>query len=307
MHVSAEGKWATIGFLANRSQDKAVFGYKITDPNRLIRMAPKDGADELLFSWSVAMDANQVIVGASGTDDSIGSGSAYVFDLKTGRQVRQFTAPRTVKGTSLFGAAVAMSRKYVVIAASAATIEDKVEAGAVYIYARKTGRYLGRVVSPRPSEHAVFGSAVAISGHQVVVGAPRSPDGDGKGYAYVFDLRTKRLLGNLAVAREDRKDWFGASIDVGNGIIVVGAPGTSWKEKNGPVGVAYVFDVKSWKPLMKLQRDGSTPHTLFGRSVAVAGQQILVGEPFAPGEEKADKKQGAVHIFTLPSKDRGGE
>jgi hypothetical protein len=306
MHVSAEGKWATIGFLANRSQDKAVFGYNITDPNRMVRMAPKDGAEEMLFSWSVAMDAYQVLVGASGTDDNIRSGSAYLFDLKTGRVVRQFTAPRTVKETAVFGAAVAMSRKYVVIAASAATIEDKVEAGAIYIYARSTGRYLGRVVSPRPSEHALFGAVIAISGHQVVVGAPRSPDGDGKGYAYVFDLRTKRLLGNLTVAREDRKDWFGASLDVGNGIIVVGAPGTSWKE-NGPVGAAYVFDVKSRKPLVKLQREGSTPHTLFGKSVAVAGQRILVGEPFAPGEKGNGRKQGAVHVFKLPSKDRGSE
>jgi hypothetical protein len=248
------------------------------------------------------MEGSHVLAGASIAAPGGGGGTAYLFSLEDGKQIRRFLSPQSQEGYTSFGCAVAMSRKYVVVGAKASHVDGREEAGAVHIYNRKTGKYLRKVVSVNPAPNSLFGAILAISGDYLVIGEPQSWREDRPGKAYVYDLGDFRMLGELRVAREtDRADNFGSSMDVADGLVIIGAPGGSPLDGEcRPKGAAYLFDLKTRKPRAKLLPEVRAEGTLFGRSVAFARQRMLVGEPTVDGEEN-EKDQGVVHVFTLPS------
>jgi hypothetical protein len=157
--------------------------------------------------------------------------------------------------------------------------------GAVYVYEKPAGGW-GNVVQTAEltgSEGGPFGPAVAISGDTIVVGS----DGNG-GDAYVFVkpsggwrnmTETALLTGGVS------GDAFGNSVAIDGDTIVVGAQAT---EVNGNQyqGVAYVF-VKpptGWASTSafnaELTSSDGTYYDLFGASVGISGQTVVVGAPF---------------------------
>jgi len=73
-------------------------------------------------------------------------------------------------------------------------------------------------------------------------------------------------------------DYFGVSVDLDGGFVLVGAPGD---DDNGPFsGSAYLFDATTGQQLGKLlASDGATADD-FGRSVALDGDRAVVGAPY---------------------------
>jgi hypothetical protein len=145
-----------------------------------------------------------------------------------------------------------------------------------------------------PNETAAAGSygwSVAIGGGLIVVGAP----GEGfatstpytTGHVFVFNATTHAQVAvlsspNAQVWYNDSRDWtdeFGASVAVGNGYIVVGAPGenaSGWLA----AGHVYVINASTGATRM-LESPYPQGGGFFGRSVAISGNYIVVG---APGE-----------------------
>jgi hypothetical protein len=141
-----------------------------------------------------------------------------------------------------------------------------------------------------------FGNCVAVSGDTMVVGAWRDDDlGDSSGSAYVFVrnggvwVQQQKLT---APAPEGAPgDSFGVSVAVDGNTVVVGADHAT--VGGNRTGAAYVF-VRSggaWLFQQRLTAGDAALGDLFGRSVAISGNTVVVG---APGEGAA---AGAAYIF----------
>ena len=152
----------------------------------------------------------------------------------------------------------------------------------------------------------VFGSAVAIDGDTIVVGA--AGDDAERGSAYVFvkpaagwaDLtETAKLTASDGAAL----DWIGYSVAIDGDTIVVGAPGGPTGPTTVP-GAAYIF-VKpgtSWANMTqtaKLTASDASIDDRFGISVAISGDTVVVGAGL--DDIGTNDFQGSAYVFVKPS------
>lgn len=91
-----------------------------------------------------------------------------------------------------------------------------------------------------------------------------------------------------------RDDGIGQSVDVDGDWAVVGAPEV--ENGNGSTGavIVYRFDGSLWRQEVRLTPSSSSKVNLFGYSVAISGNTILVG---APDSSASSLKVGAVFVF----------
>jgi choice-of-anchor B domain-containing protein len=138
---------------------------------------------------------------------------------------------------------------------------------------------------PGPSLDA-FGAAVAVTEDEVLIGEPQNSTEPG----YVFIYRKMngqwREHARLKASDGEPGDGFGAGIVIEGNRMVVGA-------FRQPHGNAYVFERGadgSWQETAKLGLENPTGMTVFGISVALRGDEILVGAP-------ATDQAGVVHLY----------
>ncbi|MCA9256895.1 MAG: FG-GAP repeat protein, partial [Phycisphaerales bacterium] len=89
-------------------------------------------------------------------------------------------------------------------------------------------------------------------------------------------------------------DEFGSSVDIDNGVIVVGAP---WASDNGSMsGAAFIFERPNgeWNRTQRLAADLGRPEDKFGYRVAILGDTLLVT---APGVDISEGHVGATYVF----------
>ncbi|MBW3589708.1 MAG: FG-GAP repeat protein [Actinobacteria bacterium] len=144
-----------------------------------------------------------------------------------------------------------------------------------------------------------FGNHVAVSGDTAVVGAPHPHVHVGAGAAYVFTrvgdtwIEQAKLTASDAAAR----DRFGWSVAISGDTIVVSA---LWDDVgiNEDQGSAYVFtkNAGKWTEQAKLTASDGVPLDQFGFSVAVSGDDVIVGAK-SLGEEFGVPPQGSAYVF----------
>ena len=175
--------------------------------------------------------------------------------------------------------------------------------GAAYVFTRDARGWTqsGKLTASVRRDDAGFGHAVAVHGDTIVVGAyeedhpyPPNVDIGDVGAAYVFTkpangwadmTQTARLIGS----NTGDGDEFGSSVAVYGETIVVGAP----ERGPGGDGSAYIFTKPgdAWTDSEETaELKGASVGGRFGRSVAVYGDTVVVGEPEADG--------GAAYVFT---------
>jgi hypothetical protein len=188
---------------------------------------------------------------------------------------------------------------------------DKIDISQYYFDSQRLESYTCLLYAQRKKvqalDHATddwFGTSVSISGDYAVVGAYReSANGSEAGAAYVFGRnqggtdnwgQVKKLLASDGEAR----DYFGASVSISGEFVVVGA----WcDDDDGDLsGSAYIFSQNAggpdnWGEVKKLTASDAAGSDRFGNSVAVSGDNILVGA-YTNG-------QGAAYIY---SRNQGG-
>ena len=143
------------------------------------------------FGNSVALDGNNVLIGAAG-DDTNGEnvGQAHLFDALTGNFLRTFDDPTVTAGDG-FGGSVKLDGNNVLIGAGGDdTNGDNV--GQAHLFDALTGNLLRTFNDPTPtpdlSDGDQFGG-VALDGNNVLIGARGdSTLGEDVGQAYLFSI-----------------------------------------------------------------------------------------------------------------------
>src|SRR5207253_5322944 len=103
-----------------------------------------------------------------------------------------------------------------------------------------TGALLPTFLTPLANPDGRFGSAVAIAGGAVLIGAPFDDTGAADaGIAYLFDAASGALLATFENPTPAAGDQFGASLAAGGNLVVVG----SWLDDTAApnAGAVYVF------------------------------------------------------------------
>ncbi len=179
-------------------------------------------------------------------------------------------------------------------------------AGAVYVYDRnETNAWseIKKLTAADAQAYDEFGFSVAMAGDVAVTGA-HLEDGAGNnaGAAYVFERNTGganawNLVKKLTAADAEAGDEFGISVTAAGDVVVVG----SFYESSGGAGAgaAYIFErnaggVDNWGELKKLVASDADAGDLFGWSVAVAGDVVVVG---AKSEASGGAGAGAAYVF----------
>jgi hypothetical protein len=254
----------------------------------LFKLTPADPTAVNLFGLSVAVSGNVAIVGAHGDDDAGSfSGSAYLFDVTTGQQLRKLTASEAAAGAA-FGRSVAIDGNIAIVGAPL----HNGAAGAVYVFDVTTGQELFKL----SSASGVFGHSVAISGNTAVIGAPNDDHaGVGSGSAYLFDVTTGQQLTKLTASNASANDLFGASVAISGNTALIGAPYDD--QVSAKSGSAYVFNVATFQELAKFTTSDAGA---FGESVAISGNTALVGRSRSV---ECCGLLGAAYLIDVPTGD----
>ncbi|HYF64462.1 MAG TPA: integrin [Herpetosiphonaceae bacterium] len=280
------------------------------------------------FGWSVALDGDTLVVGASG--DSA-SGAAYVFvrtyvqGAPVWKQQARLTPFNGDDGDS-FGWDVAIDGDTIVVGAheengGAAgvngnpTYNNISRAGAAYVFVRSAGVWTHHsyLKASNPGMHDLFGSSVAIDGDTIVVGAQNESSAatgvNGNqnddsapvsGAAYVF-VRNQGAWSQQAYLKSgvsSFNQYFGYS-DIDGDTIVVGALKRS---------KAYVFERtgSTWALQGQISGANTEESDVFGWTVSLSGDTLVIGASFESsaatgvdgnGADNSALNSGAAYVF----------
>ena len=261
--------------------------------NEQQRLIASDGVEENLFGISVGVSGNTVVVGArfSRAGAHPQQGSAYVFVRSGGVWSEQQHLTADDGGVAEFyGDGVAISGDTIVVAAAGIDQMQQLEPGSAYVYVRASGVWsLQQRLTSDATGPGLFGSFVTIEGDTIVVGALFGNS------AYVF-TRTGGVWSQQTKFVKQLIE-FGISASISGDTIVVGARHQNIGD-NSSQGAAYVF-VKAggvWSEQQMLISSDGAANDRFGYSVAISGDAIVIGAPFA--QIGANEVQGSVYLYT---------
>ncbi len=199
----------------------------------ILRHADADADD--LFGRSVALSDGgtnaALIVGAPGDDRAgMNTGAAYLFALSSSGAWEPAAALR-LAATAAYGSSVAVSGDATVAAVGAPSDGGS---GAVYVHRRATRADAWpdvaealRVVGSTTGASDYFGTAVAMSGTDLVIGAPNDDDGPmDTGSSYLFRLRADAWVevARLRASGRMANDRLGSSVAISGTTVLAGAP-----------------------------------------------------------------------------------
>jgi len=239
---------------------------------------------------SISADAQTLVSGSALAASIYGpeTGRAYVFESKGNSwNFSQALEPPDIEVEQRFGSAVAVQADKIVVGSIWNVINQELDAGSAYVFEKANGswQFLQKLTAETPSEASLFGSAVAISGDWIAVGArsARRPDFD-QGQVTLFQRQTNGRYSfrqTLAPPGTVAFDLFGASLVMQPGNLVIGAPGA---RRVGSVagGRAYHYTLQNgiWSLKNELIDTLGSAGAGFGLTVAInESSEILVSAP----------------------------
>lgn len=215
------------------------------------------------------------------------------------------------------------------------------DAGAAYVFTRSgsiwTQQAYLKASNADPEDQ--FGHSVAIEGDFILVGAWLESgnavvvDGDqsnndapeaGAVYAFARTGSTWAQSAYLKAPNSGEGDWFGVSLDLDGGTAVIGAlfedsdatgvDGDGAGNLSPDSGAAYLFTLSNsiWTHAAYFKASNTGVGDIFGASVAISGDTVLVGAPWEAsnatgiGGDQLDNSatdSGAAYLFTLENGD----
>ena len=234
------------------------------------------------FGASVSISGNNVAIGAPGTSSS--AGAVYIFN-GSGNAWSQ-TAMLTESGASSgnkFGYAAAMDGLRLVIGAPYKSFPGKTAVGTAYLYSSDgTNWNLNTNIALPPGQRHTgshIGAAVALSGAQLLVGAPDDSKGSHSLAGNVYDFvcnGTNCTRAQRIAPGPINNAHLGSSLAILNNTALIGAKGDATT-----AGHVYVYTLAGNTWSLSQTLSAGAAGDLFGSSVALGGQQAVIGAPGA--------------------------
>lgn len=264
------------------------------------------------FGTSTAISGDTLVVGAPlRNTPPVDAGRVNIFERNAGfgapwGQVMELGGSDTVAGDQ-FGQAVAIDGDFMVVGAPGADVPNGTNAGAAYVFRRDAGNrnswtQFAKLVPPvfNTGGGDAFGSAVAIQGNTLFVGAPLAnlSGAARSGRAFVFKLggaspgswtlsQTLVALDNRATGGLNDFEYYGASIAMDGDTAIIGAHGANraFSSAQWNFGAAYLYsrpgNSGSWSEFKRLDEfadvGDAKAYTGFGYSVDISGDVVAVG------------------------------
>ena len=269
------------------------------------------------FGWSVDIKGNYCIVGAY-NEDSTGktsTGAAYIFAVDTGTLLYTKTNSSGTSNSN-FGWSVAVGDFYYAIGAPDKVGSDWV--GGAVLYGRlDTGSTIQEIRSPNNWYGDRFGYSVAISGSNLIVGAPfvdevsgSGPVDSGKVYRYTLTTGgsiSVNTFNNPNPVGTTERDYFGWSVAAAGDHSIAGAyeEDDNISISSSSAGKAYINNSLFIRHTLNNPNRYATPRfDNFGYSVGITeldsvtnDYRVIVG---AWGEGDADgTSSGKAYIYRL--------
>jgi len=227
-------------------------------------------------------EPSYLAVGAIGVNSL--AGTAYIYDASNYSATPTRLTPPGLGNFSKFGWSVAVNGNQILISCPVSSTGN----GAVYVYDATN-------LSATPTK-LLYGSGgdnyIAATSNQILVGTPSI--NSGRGAVYVYDATNLSASPTtLTPSGLDNYDSFGISVAATSNYIVVGAQGDS--DQGSYAGAVYVYDANNLSATpTKLTPSGIGEYDTFGVSVAVYGNQIVVG---AKEDDDQGTNAGAVYVY----------
>lgn len=239
-------------------------------------------------------DETTAVVGAPGktVNGLVLAGAAYVYDspIDVPSPSAILTASQSITSAAQLGRALAVvgAPPQLVVGAPGDSVGTALAGiGAAYRF-DLTGALVYSVTKPAPLTLSdAFGSAVAGLGNDVVVGAPGANTFVGVVCRFTGTSCTQSITGPAQFVD------YGSSLAVSGNLLFVGTP-----RFNNDRGAVYAYDLSGPTPTLTWVYshttipDNDVGAWLFGTSLAVHGNKLLVGEPDYRGH-------GRVYLFDI--------
>ena len=282
-----------------------------------------------LFDTIVMAISKDTIVtgstGATGDDENgLNSGSVSIYERNFGGSnnwglfTKLFASDGAIDDK--FGNSVAIENNTIVVGASGDD-DNGLNSGSAYIYERDVNsangwREIKKMIRIGSGKYDNFGFHVAISGDTIAISELRY-----HGSVYIFERNVNDIpniwqqVGKLRprISFEDGLGGAG-SIAIDGNLLVAGAPYD--RDKGSSSGAAYFFKrnqryPNQWNLEGKLNARYGQENDNFGITVAISGDQVIIGRPSA---DYKGARSGAVYIFNVspdslnrePPRDTGG-
>lgn len=235
---------------------------------------------------ALAIDGNTAVIGEPNSDGNV---NVYV---RQGNGWALQTKISTLFMGTWSGISVAISGNTIVVGA--------VGRGEAYVYVRSGSvwTFQQKLIPTQSLPADQYGSAVAISGNTIAIGAYRENSERGAAYTYVRTGTVWTMQQRLTATDGASGDFFGRSVALSGNTVIVGAYGSDLDLSHVNQGAAYVFNRTgtSWSEPQKLYAVDGEAQDLFGRSVAIHNDTLVIGAT-GTNLDLSHLDQGVAHVF----------
>ena len=184
-----------------------------------------------------------------------------------------------------FGFAVSISGDMVIVGSNLDD-DNGNNSGSAYIYELTGGSWVESKIIP--SDGAAgdkFGHTVSLSGNIAIVGSVEDDDnGNNSGSAYIYELTNGVWVEAQKLSASDAAadDQFGYAVSIDGNVVVIGARFDDKNINDQNSGSAYVFENNgtNWSETQKLTASDADGFAVFGFSVDVSNNYIVIGSPY---------------------------
>lgn len=311
--VAISGDFALVGAknatVKGRQSQGAVYVYRKVKGawQQIDKLTALDGATGDQFGTSVALFGELAIITApfAAVNGKTWQGAAYAFAVGSqgGKQTQKLVLS-SGRALQTLGMVVCMNSTWAFISAGGAN-----HGGTIIPYQVFAFKYAQTGSSKGWSEHSTlncpdqedpasaFGASLAVLDKTLLIGSrtasPNGLPGQGMAYAYTLADSGNWVLGTRLIAPDGAaRDNFGVSVGLAPGQAFVGAFGATI---NGNVsqGAVYRFVLAKgqWSLAQKISAKEGTASNLFGASIAIWKNTLLVGA------YAVDVYRGAAYVF----------
>jgi len=242
------------------------------------------------FGHSLAISGDVAIIGASR------SNKAYIFRRNGDTWEQEAILVPTIPQSSMFfGYAVDIDGDVSVVAGPFYS-DAAVQEGAAWVFRRVGGTWDNGtfITIPIPVNWSNFGISLAVSGNIVLVGAfkdtVQSLFWAGAVYPFHYNGTTWEHKPVLTAQEPHAFAQFGNSVDLDGTVAVIGA----WDDLEHGAAYVFEFDGNHWQEKQKITHIEMGSKNLFGASVAIDGNLMVVG---APWSDDIGPSFGAAYVY----------